>query len=275
MNRTYKVKTRVAAAALVTTLASPSLLAADYSDNSAASNWQPPTVAEQKAAVAASIKKMAGHKTASPVLYKVMIDRLERDFTDKGNFNYIEGQAWVGSSTDRLWLKGEASRINGNTDDGNIEAYYSHAIAAYWDAQVGVRHDFSTSDVPSRNWLGFGVQGLAPYKFDTDITAYVGSSGRTALRLTSEYDFFMTQRLIFWPEVEVNLYGKNDPERNLGKGLSDARVALRLRYEIRREFAPYVGVQWTRKFANTASYARQNGDAVHDMQVVAGIRTWW
>ena len=237
--------------------------------------YRAPSAAEQRQAVEASVAQSSRHKTDTPVLYKVMLDRLERDFTDKGDFTYLEGQAWVGSSTNRLWLKGEGTRIHGNTEDANLEGYYSRAISAYWDAQAGVRQDFASGDVPSREWLGFGFQGLAPYKFDTSITAYVGRSGRTALRLQGEYDFYITQRLIFWPELELNAYGKSDPARRLGRGLSDGRLALRLRYEIWREFAPYAGVQWTKKFGRTADYARDDGDPDHDMQFVVGLRMWW
>lgn len=273
MHSTYTAVLRASVAALIVGFTIPATFAADASD----SGYQAPSVVEQQLAVRKSVEHTARHDMGmgEPLFYKVMLDRFERDFTDKGNFNYIDAQAWVGSSTNRLWLKGEVARSNGHTDDANLEAYFSHAISAYWDAQIGERHDFSTRDTPSRDWLGIGIQGLAPYKFDTDITAYIGTAGRTALRLTSEYDFFITQRLIFWPEVELNLYGKDDPQRNLGNGLANSRIALRLRYEIQREFAPYVGVQWTRKYDGTASYARQSGVAVSDMQIVAGIRIWW
>ena len=157
-------------ALLAGNLALSPVMAAGYSDNTSSTSYQAPSVAHQKAAVAASAKRSARHNTDTPVLYKVMIDRLERNFTDKGNFNYIEGQAWVGSSINRLWLKGEGARVNGKAEDADIEAYYSRAIASYWDAQIGMRHDFGTGGTPSRNWLGFGVQGLAPYKFDTALT---------------------------------------------------------------------------------------------------------
>lgn len=239
------------------------------------SSYQPPSLAQQRADVAKLAEESARHETHNPLIYKVMIDRLERDFTNKGSFTQFEGQAYVGTDTDKLWLKGEGKRLGGKTQDADIEAYYSHAIAPFWDAQIGARHDFSAGTTPGRNWLGFGVQGLAPYKFDTAATAYVGNEGRTALRLTSEYDFFITQHLIFWPGVELNLYGKNDPERGVGRGLADSRVVLRLRYEIRREVAPYIGIQWTNKYGQTASYARTDGEATSDMQVIAGLRLWW
>lgn len=251
-------------------------LAADNTyPSSDSTGYQAPSLAQERADVARLAAEWPRHETHDSLIYKVMIDRLERDFTNKGDYTQFEGQAYIGTDTNKLWIKGEGKHLAGVTQDADIEAYYSHAIAAYWDAQIGARHDFSVGNTPGRNWLGVGIQGLAPYKFDTAATAYVGNNGRTALRLTSEYDLFVTQRLIFWPGVELNLYGKNDPERHLGSGLADSRVVLRLRYEIRREFAPYFGVQWTNKFGKTASYARAGGEPTSDMQLVAGVRLWW
>lgn len=277
MKNTMSFRTPVAV--LVMTLSAAAGATTAHADTNYSANnsgtYKAPSLAQQRADVATLAAESARHETHNPLIYKVMIDRLERDFTNKGNFTQFEGQAYIGTDTDKLWLKGEGKRLDGKTQDADIEAYYSHAIAAFWDAQIGARHDFSVGKTPGRNWLGLGVQGLAPYKFDTAATAYIGSAGRTALRLTSEYDFFITQRLIFWPGIELNMYGKNDPERNIGKGLSDSRVVLRLRYEIRREVAPYVGIQWTNKYGQTASYARAGGEATSDMQLIAGLQFWW
>ncbi|WP_322627889.1 copper resistance protein B [Halothiobacillus sp.] len=277
MNKHISFRTQAAVFAMA--FSAPLWAATAHADTAYATSdsgtYQAPSLAQQRTAVATLAAESARHETHNPLIYKVMIDRLERDYTNKGNFTQFEGQAYIGTDTNKLWLKGEGKRLGGVTQDADIAAYYSHAIAAFWDAQIGARHDFSAGKTPGRNWLGLGVQGLAPYKFDTTATAYVGSAGRTALRLSSEYDFFITQRLIFWPGIELNMYGKNDPERDIGKGLSDSRVVLRLRYEIRREFAPYVGIQWTNKYGQTARYARANGEATSDMQLIAGLRLWW
>ncbi len=205
----------------------------------------------------------------------LMLDRLERVHSDNGTYTYAEGQAWIGTDINKLWLKAEGARVDGKTEDANAELYYSRAVAAFWDFQVGLRHDFSADGGPSRNWLGVGFQGLAPYMFETDVTVYAGSQGRSAARLRGEYDFYLTQRLVFWPEAEFNLYGKADPERALGSGLASSNLTLRLRYEIRREIAPYFGVQWVRKYGGTADYARAEGAPVSDTQYMAGIRLWW
>lgn len=209
------------------------------------------------------------------IFSKWMLDRLEYRDASTGNSSYWEGQAWIGSDINKLWLKTEGSRVDGKTDDAELEAYYSRAIAPFWDAQVGVRHEFSTADMPSRDWLGFGFQGLAPYLFELDATAYVGNNGRSAFRFKGEYDLFLTQRWIFMPELEINAYGKQDPEKMRGSGLSDGSLTLRVRYEIRREFAPYVGIMWTQKYGGTADYARAAGDPVSETFLIAGLRVWW
>ncbi|MGP1665131.1 MAG: copper resistance protein B, partial [Rhodanobacter sp.] len=115
----------------------------------------------------------------------------------------------------------------------------------------------------------------APYWFELDATAYIGSVGRTAARVRVEYELLFTQRLMLQPQLELNWYGRNDPSRRIGRGLSDTRVGLRLRYEIRRQFAPYVGVLWVHRYGATAHYAREHGDAKAKRQLVAGVRLWF
>lgn len=209
------------------------------------------------------------------VLSKWMLDRLERRDAKTNDVTYWEAQAWIGGDINKLWLKTEGSRIQGTTEDAELEAYYSRAVAAFWDAQFGMRHDFASGNLPSRDWLGVGFKGLAPYLFEVDATAYVGNNGRSAVRFKAEYDLLLTQRWIFMPEVELNAYGKKDPERNLGSGLSDASLTLRVRYDIRRELSPYVGVMWTQKYGGTADLARAAGEPASEAFVLAGIRAWW
>ena len=146
-------------------------------------------------------------------------------------------------------------------------------MAAYWDTQLGVRYD--SGEGPDRGWLAFGIQGLAPYWFEVDATAYVGDEGRSALRLSLEYELLLTQKLVLQPRLEVNFNGQKDAERALGSGLSDLTVGFRLRYEILREFAPYVGVEWAGQYGGTADYARVAGDDPRETRVVAGLRFWY
>lgn len=136
-----------------------------------------------------------------------------------------------------------------------------------------MRHDFG--DGPGRTWAAVGFQGLAPYWFNVQATAYVGKGGRTALRFEPEYDLLLTQRLILQPNVKISLYGKNDPQRGIGSGLSDIEAGLRLRYEFSRKFAPYVGVVYGRKFGNTARYANASGQVTGETRAVGGVRIWF
>lgn len=202
----------------------------------------------------------------------LLLDQLEAFHGKDGNGQTWEAEGWYGSPSDKLWLRTEGQRSGGKLDEGDAEAFWNHNVATYWSTQLGARHDLGG---PSRNWAAFGIQGLAPYWFEIEATGYVGPSGRTAARFRAEYELFLTQRLILQPEFETNLYGKSDPARHLGSGLSDADLGIRLRYEIRRQFAPYVGVVWTRRFGGTADFAREEGQGIFDRQWVAGVRIWF
>jgi copper resistance protein B len=213
-----------------------------------------------------------GMRDAEP-LGMLRIDQLEAFDGLRGHGQSWEMEGWYGTDTDKLWLRSEGEHEGGAFDDSDVEALWSHAVATYWDTQLGVRNDFGSG--PSRQWLALGVQGLAPYWFELQATAYAASSGRSAARLRADYEWLLTQRLILQPEFELNFYGKADPQRRLGSGLSDAAFGLRLRYEIRRQFAPYVGVVWTQRYGGTADFARDAHQPAFDRQLVAGLRIWF
>jgi copper resistance protein B len=203
----------------------------------------------------------------------LLVDQLEAFHGRDGNGQSWEAEGWYGSDADKWWLRSEGERGGGRLEDGEIEALWNHTASTFWSTQLGARHDFGTG--PRREWAAFGVQGLAPYWFEIEATAYAGPSGRTAARLRAGYELLFTQRLILQPELEVNFHGKSDPARGIGDGLTDAKLGLRLRYEIRRELAPYIGVVWSRRFGATADFARDEHLAVFDQQWVAGVRIWF
>lgn len=203
----------------------------------------------------------------------VRIEHLERAFANDGNATAYDLQAWYGRDYDRAVLKAEGERAGGKPTEARTELLWGHAVASFWDAQLGVRRDGGTG--PGRNWLAFAVQGLAPYWFELEAAGYLGQDGRSAVRLSGSYELLFTQRLILQPNFEANLYSKRDPERELGTGLSDLAVGLRLRYEIKREFAPYVGIQWRGTFGETADFARAAGAAGRETRLVAGVRFWF
>ena len=204
---------------------------------------------------------------------KVLFDQLEWRNTAGGNAAVWEAQGWYGGDTNKIWLKSEGERVAGTAQNARVDLLWDHIFARRWSVQAGGHEDFGTG--PPRTWAAVGVQGLAPYWFNTEATFYAGEQGRTAMRLKTEYELLLTQRLILQPEGEANLYGKADPERQLGSGLSDLEIGLRLRYEVRREFAPYIGVVWSRQFGGTADRVRESGGHPSDVQFVAGARAWF
>jgi copper resistance protein B len=202
----------------------------------------------------------------------LLLDRLESFAGQGGHGQSWEAEGWYGNDSDKLWLRSEGEREGDRLHDGDVELLWSHAVATYWDTQLGVRRD--VGDGPKRNWAAFGVQGLAPYWFELEATAYAGEGGRTAARVRAEYELLFTQRLILQPEIEVNAYGKDDVQRQLRSGVSSVEGGLRLRYEIRRSIAPYVGVSWEHLTGGTADLARNDGRRITDRRWVAGIRIW-
>jgi copper resistance protein B len=205
---------------------------------------------------------------ASPQ-HRVFIENVE-GVNGNRNGAVWDAQAWFGGDFNKLWVKSEGGRLGDRTGGAKVEALWAHAILPFWDTQLGVRHDFSAG--PSRDWAAIGVQGISPYWFDIEATGYVGDAGRTAARLKAEYDLYLTQRWVFKPEIELNAYGRADPERNIGAGLSDGQFELRLRYEFTRRFAPYVGFVWDRKFGASATYARRDGGSAVDHRLVGGLQ---
>ncbi len=207
-----------------------------------------------------------------PVLTKFILEQLEVHDVDGKNPLTWEAEAWIGKDINKLWLKTEGERVDGEIEELEVQALYSRAIDPYWDFQVGLRKDFQPE---SREWAVVGLKGLAPYYFETDVALFVGDKGRTALRIQSEYELMLTQKTALSPEIELNFHGKDDEAAGIGSGLSDVSVGLRLRHEFKREFAPYIGVEWTKKFGQTADYAQDEGEDVSDTQLVLGIKAWF
>jgi copper resistance protein B len=184
-----------------------------------------------------------------------------------------EGLGWVGTDYDKLWIKSEGTLSNGAVDDGQDHFLYSRAITTYFDLQGGLRSDIDSR--PTRNWAAFGIQGLAPYFFDLELTGFASGDGHLAAKLEAAYDILLTQRLILQPQIELNVYSKADLARLVGVGFSDVDTGLRLRYEFSRKFAPYFGVVYQGKVGQTAIFARQAGESTGDFRFVFGLRAWF
>lgn len=215
---------------------------------------------------------LAGAKD-NPFLHSGKVDQLEWRDAEGDSPRVLEAQWWAGYDLHKFWFKAEAERVSGEYEELELQALYSRAISPYWNLQLGARRDIKPQ--PQRDWAVFGVQGLAPYFFEVDAAVFVGESGDSAVRLSAEYELMLSQKLILAPELELNAYGFNDEEKGIGSGLVDAEIGLRLRYEIRREFAPYIGVNWQKKFGNTADFARAEEKDIEDAQFVIGVRAWY
>lgn len=204
--------------------------------------------------------------------FALLGDRLEyNEQADAGVFDF---QAWYGTTFDRLVIKTEGDISDGKLTENSTDILWGHAISAYWNTQVGIRADYYQAG-KNRQWLALGVQGLAPYWFELDMTAYIGEQGSTALTFEAEYELLLTQKLIVQPRAELTLYGKSDLENGLGSGLSSSALGFRVRYEFTRQFAPYAGVEWTNKFGSTAYYAKLDGQSTRETAFVAGVKFWF
>lgn len=208
------------------------------------------------------------------MLSKTMIDTLEVRPGDGPDGYAWEGEFRYGGDINRLVLKSEGEGAFGeHLEQAEVQALYSRAIGPYFDLQAGVRQDFQPR--PRRTYATVGFEGLAPYWFEVEGALFLSNKGDVSARFEGSYDLRITQRLILEPRVEANLEAQDVPELGVGAGLSDAEVGLRLRYEIRREFAPYVGVHYERKFGETADLARAAGEDRDDLRVVLGVRAWF
>jgi copper resistance protein B len=222
----------------------------------------------------AAFPDVAGHAVHdNAVHWFALLDRFETWDEDDAWPVAWEGSGWIGTDLDRAWVRSEGEAVDGTVESANVELFYGRAIARWWDAVVGVRHDFG--DGPSRTFAAVGVMGLAPYMFEVEATAYLGESGQTGLGLEAEYETLFTNRLILQSVIEAEAWSKDDPARGTGSGLGKVEAGLRLRYEFTRRFAPYVGIVRERLFGRTADFREARGGEVDDTRFVIGLRTWF
>ncbi len=207
--------------------------------------------------------------------YFLQGERLEFQSNEGEPLVLWDAQGWVGGDINKFWVKteGEYEFDAGVFEEAEVQALFSRAVTPFFDLQAGVRHDIEPD--PSRTFAVIGLQGLAPYLFEIDAALFISGRGDASARLEVEYELLLTQRLIFQPRTELNFAVQDVPALGIGSGLSTAEVGARLRYEVRREIAPYIGVSWQRSVGDTADFARVAGDDVGSVSFVAGIRTWY
>lgn len=234
-------------------------------DHAADALYDPAVMARARAAMT--------EENGGMLVSKLMLDRLEYSPKAGGGSYHWQGEGWIGGDINRLAVRSEGE---GNADEGvedaEVQLLYSRALDPWWNVVAGVRQDFRPE--PQRTYATVGIEGLAPYWFDVEANAFLSTKGDVHLRLEASYDQRITQRLILQPAAEVNFAAQDVAEIGIGSGISNVELGLRLRYEIAREFAPYIGVQWERKFGGTAGYARDAGESVSATKFLLGVRFW-
>ena len=185
-----------------------------------------------------------------------------------------DGEGWYGGDINRLWLKSEGEGALGRSlEKAEVQVLYSKAFDPYFNWQAGIRYDFKPN--PSRVYATIGIEGLAPSFFDVEGALFLSNKGELMARAEGYYDQRITQRLILQPRAELNFAAQSTREIGVGAGLSDAEIGLRLRYDIRREFAPYVGVQYRRAFGDTRRFLKDEGEDAAGWSLLTGVRVWF
>ena len=218
----------------------------------------------------------------SPIRGYFLIDQLEHTTTrytggsgseDALRFNTA---GWIGGDYNRVWLYTEGTKpYNGKLEDADVQVLYGRLVAPFWDLQAGVRYFKPRPGAPARNYAVFGIQGLAPYRFEVQAAAFVSERGDVSARAELEYELLLTQRWILQPRFAINVALQEASEQGIGRGVNDLELGLRLRYEIKREFAPYIGVSWQKRYGGTAQFARERGEDERGWSLVAGVRAWF
>jgi copper resistance protein B len=226
---------------------------------------------------AAAFPDVRGHMShGGGIRTYVLVDELEWRGGRGVSGGHWDVDGWIGGDRDRLWFRaeglGEAGHAGGPFHELNGHVLWGRPLARWWTGVAGLRVDGRPGDPQA--WAAFGLQGIAPYRVQTEVRGYFGGDGRTQLRLDLAHDLRVTRRIVAQTRLEAMLAGKSDDVRGIGKGLTGTELGVRVRYEIRRDLAPYVGVTWHRSYGGTAIHERAHGEAVATGRVVAGLRVW-
>jgi copper resistance protein B len=213
------------------------------------------------------------HAGENPLVFLFMAEELEWQDTSPDGRLAWDVTAWAGRDNGRLMFRSEGSRTRNDNDEIRTELLWWRPVGSWWNLVAGARHDTGRGD--GRSYGLIGLQGTAPYRFGVRADLFGGEGGQLGTRVEAEYRVLLTNRLIATPRIEAQAYAKDDDSTGVGSGIAEVEAGIRLRYEFRREFAPYVGVEWAGVLGDTADLARQNGEPVRDTRWVAGLRFWF
>lgn len=206
-----------------------------------------------------------------------LADLLEYQPSGEGSVR-VDGLAWIGGDYNRVYLRLDGDQpVTGAGGEMAADVTYGRLVSSFWTALIGGRVEtrrFAGSERATRGLLALGFEGISPYWFEMEPMLYVSDKGQVSGRFATSLDLLFTQRLILQPRVETNFAVQRVPELGIGSGINDVELGARLRYEFRRELAPYFGVSWLRRTGGTAGLARGLGEPLRESGIVVGVRMW-
>jgi copper resistance protein B len=210
----------------------------------------------------------------SEIFTTMQFDRLETGLGNNKETYTWDFQGWAGGDYHKLWVKSEGEGIfDDSLEEMEVQVLYNRLLTSFWDLQIGGRYDILPN--PDRGHAVIGLQGLASYWFEVDTAMFISDQGDVSFRTELEYELLLTQRFILQPRFEINASAQKIPEIDIGSGINSTELALRLRYEIKREFAPYIGISWTNHYGNTADMIHAKGKSTSDLTFLLGLRIWY
>jgi len=213
------------------------------------------------------VPNLRAMKSDDPLLYKVTVEDFEYQMADKPLISW-DANAFIGYSLEKIYLYSEGERAKHNRTESENQLVFSHAISPYWDVQFGFAYD--TTSENQYNWGVVALSGLSPYFFEIRAALLIGKDENFGVRFDADYEALITQKLILTPSISTELYSKDIPKMELGKGLSNIMLRLRLRYEIIREFAPYIGVEWNKNYGTTDDF-----NPTDEVYTIVGVSFWF
>lgn len=209
--------------------------------------------------------------------WSVLVDQLEYRVNGSQDLFYWDLQGWIGGDYQRFWVKSEGDvDLDSGNGEAEIQVLYSQLFSPYWEWQAGIRYDQLYGDTDrGRAFAVLGIEGLAPYFFEVEAALFISQAGDISARVKTEYELLLTQQLILQPKLEVNAAIQRVDEFGVGSGINDLDLGLRLRYEVTRQFAPYIGINWTKKLGETADFATEEGESTNEVSAVMGVRLFF
>jgi copper resistance protein B len=190
-----------------------------------------------------------------------------------------EATGWISGEHQRLWLEAEGDHDTGSSEGGEIERLdllHSRMLSPFWDARAGIGF-MGTYGPGSRErfFAVLGLKGLAPYMFEIDSNLRLSDHGELLWDMEAEYEILITQRLVLQPRLDALWSFNRLGELDMGPGFASLSASLRLRYELTREFAPYLGISWNTMTGSTRDMARDHGEPRDTTRLFMGVRFWF